>query len=410
MRVALITLGCRVNQAESSLIEGSLKHSGATIVDLNDNPDVCIVNTCTVTANSDRSSRQLIRKAARTGARVIVTGCYSQLRPHELGAIPGVSKVIENTKKYDIVKMLAGKQSEIAFNSHSRSRPHLKVQDGCNFSCSYCAVPQARGRSRSVPLQDVLQRAQAIEAAGYREIVLTGIHLGTYGHDLPTRSDLNELLKELLLTTEAVRFRLSSLEVGEVNDELIEIMQSNRICNHLHLPLQSGSNRVLQLMRRSYTFDQYRNKVLMLFDRVENISLGTDVLVGFPGEGDSDFEDTLTLLKDLPLSYLHIFPFSSRPGTEAQKMPGTLKKEVRSGRLRQLHDLDTAKRESYARLQLNKMLSVIIEESHGENLVCGTAANYLKILVRQDSYNKGSLVSVRPTDYVRGMLQAIAIS
>lgn len=410
MRVALLTLGCRVNQAESSLIEGSLKHSGAIIVDLKDNPDVCIVNTCTVTANSDRSSRQLIRRAARAGARVIVTGCYSQLRPHELRAIPGVAEVVENSKKYEVVRMLAGEHSKITFNSYSRSRPHLKVQDGCDFSCSYCAVPRARGRSRSVPLQDILERAQAIEAAGYREIVITGIHLGTYGHDLPKRSDLNELLKKLLSATEAVRFRLSSLEVGEVDDELIEIMQSKRICNHLHLPLQSGSNKVLRLMRRTYTIAHYQKKVLLLYDRVRNISLGTDVMVGFPGEGDSDFTDTLTLLTDLPLSYLHIFPFSPRPGTEAQKLPVTMTKEVRAKRLGQLHDLDIAKRDSYNRHQIGRRLEVIIEDIDGENTLRGTTENYLKILVRQHGRDKGSLLCVRPTDYIQGMLHAIAIS
>lgn len=410
MRVALLTLGCRVNQAESSVLEGTLKSNGAVIVELADKPDVCIVNTCTVTSRSDYSSRQLVRRAARAGARVIVTGCYSQLRPDELTAIAGVTEVVDNSRKYDIVSMLTGQRTVMSFNHSARSRPHLKVQDGCNFRCSYCSVPHARGPSRSVPIGDAVERAQAIESAGYGEIVLTGIHLGTYGHDLELKSNLNILLKRLLAATNAVRFRLSSLEIGEINDELMDIMQSGRICNHLHIPLQSGSDNILRIMNRRYTTAHYRKMTRLIFGKVDNLSLGTDVIVGFPGEGEDDFSDTIELIDELPFSYLHIFPYSRRPGTAAANMGGTPAKETVSERLALLHDLDARKRDSYRKRQLGRRLEVMVEGPREEGMMCGTSSNYLKILFPAKGHDKGTLVSVGLTEVIDGMLRGIAIS
>ncbi len=410
MRVALLTLGCRVNQAESAVIEGTLKENGVIIVDLKDNPDICIVNTCTVTSKSDYNSRQLVRRAARAGSKVIVTGCYSQLRPHDVRAIPGVAEVVENRKKYEIAKMLTGKSTDLSFSLSSRSRPHLKVQDGCNFRCSYCSVPQARGSSLSVVPEEVIQRAQAIESKGYREIVLTGIHLGTYGQDLRVKSTLNILLKKLLVATHFVRFRLSSLEIGEISDEILEIMQSQRICNHLHVPLQSGSTEILRLMSRRYSADHYRRRVLLFSEKIDNLSLGTDVIVGFPGEGDEEFYHTRNLIRDIPFSYLHIFPYSPRPGTRAASMRATSSREAVAGRLAVLRDLAAVKRDAYMRRQLNRRLAVILEDSRGENLRCGTSGNYLKILVSVHGHGKGTLVYVRPTELVDGMLRGSTIS
>jgi threonylcarbamoyladenosine tRNA methylthiotransferase MtaB len=284
MKVTLLTLGCRVNQSESAVIEGSLQAAGATIVDLNDNPDFCIVNTCTVTAKSDYNSRQIIRRAAKTGARIIVTGCYSQLRPDVVGEIPGVVRVVGNEKKFEIPQLLSDEPTPLFFGSYRHSRPSLKVQDGCNFRCSYCAVPRARGNSRSVAAEEVVRRVREIVAGGYKELVLTGIHLGTYGHDLPEKITLNILIKKILQDTKIHRIRLSSLEVGEVDDELIEIFQDKRICKHLHVPLQSGSNRVLKLMKRTYNIGNYTSRIEAIISRTDNLSLGTDIIIGFPGE------------------------------------------------------------------------------------------------------------------------------
>lgn len=410
MRVALLTLGCRVNQAESAVLEGTLKENGVTIVELKDNPDVCIVNTCAVTSKSDYNSRQLIRRAARTGSKVIVTGCYSQLKRHDVSAIPGVEGVVDNREKYEIAKMLTGKSADLSFSLSSRSRPHLKVQDGCNFRCSYCSVPQARGPSRSVDPEKVIERAQAIESRGYGEIVLTGVHLGTYGYDLDVRSNLTSLLKKLMVKTHYVRFRLSSLEIGEISDEILEIMQSGRICNHLHVPLQSGSTGILRLMRRRYTADFYKERMLFFSEKIDNLSIGTDVIVGFPGEGDEEFSQTVKLIRDIPFSYLHVFPYSRRPGTMAAGMKADLSRKAAAERVAVLRDLGSDKKDAYMRLQLNKRLEVILEESRGENLVCGTSANYLKILVPRQGHVKGSLVYVRPTEVIEGMLRASTIS
>ncbi len=410
MRVAILTLGCRVNQAESSVLEGTLKENGVTIVQLQDNPDVCIVNTCTVTAKGDYNSRQLVRRAARAGAGVIVTGCYSQLSPSEVRAIPGVSEVVDNRKKYDIVTMLTGRPADLVYNLSSRSRPHLKVQDGCNFKCSYCSVPLARGGSRSILPEEAIERAQAIGSSGHKEIVLTGIHLGSYGQDLKVKSNLNILLKRLLDETDIARFRLSSLEIGELNAELVEIMQNKRICNHLHLPLQSGSDKMLRLMNRQYDAAHYRDAIQFVADKVDNVSLGTDVIVGFPGEGDDEFNDTWHLINDLPFSYLHIFPYSVRPGTKAESMLATASKKVVAERLVSLRNLAALKKGSYMARQVGRGLDVIIEDSREGNLISGTSANYQKILVPAAGLIKGMLVYVRPTGIIDGMLRGIAIS
>lgn len=410
MRVALLTLGCRVNQAESAVLEGTLKENGVTIVELKDNPDVCIVNTCAVTSKSDYNSRQMIRRAARTGSKVIVTGCYSQLKRHDVSAIPGVEGIVDNREKYEIAKMLTGKSADLSFSLSSRSRPHLKVQDGCNFRCSYCSVPQARGPSRSVDPEKVIERAQAIESRGYGEIVLTGVHLGTYGYDLDVRSSLTSLLKKLMVKTHCVRFRLSSLEIGEISDEILEIMQSGRICNHLHVPLQSGSTEILRLMRRRYTADFYKERMLLFSEKIDNLSIGTDVIVGFPGEGDEEFSQTVKLIRDIPFSYLHVFPYSRRPGTMAAGMKTNLSRKAAAGRVAILRDLGSDKKDAYMRLQVNRRLEVILEESRGENLVCGTSANYLKVLVPHQGHVKGSLVYVRPAEVIEGMLRASTIS
>lgn len=410
MKVSVLTLGCRVNQSESSVLEGTLKENGVNIVELHDNPDICIVNTCSVTSKSDYNSRQLVRRAARAGAKVIVTGCYSQLRPLEVKAIPGVAEVVENTKKYEIVKMLTGSQTELSFSLSSRSRPHLKVQDGCNFRCSYCSVPLARGASRSLLPDVVIERARAMESRGYKEIVLTGIHLGMYGYDLSGKPNLNILLKRLLHATNIVRFRLSSLEIGEIDEDLVEMMQSGRICNHLHIPLQSGSDKILRVMGRNYTVDRYRKRVSLISQKVENLSLGSDVIVGFPGEGEKEFSDTRQLLSDLPFSYLHIFPYSPRPGTRAASMRSTSSREDVTRRLQELHSLDGRKREQYKTRQLDRKLEVILEDLRGGTMMIGTSRNYLKILVPSVGLDKGSLVYVRPTAIIEGAVYGIVIT
>jgi len=395
MKVSVLTLGCRVNQSESDIIEGNLKKFGWSIVGLSEYPDYCIVNTCTETAKSDYQSRQLIRRAVRSGAKVIVTGCYSQLRPDEIRKIGGVVDIVENNKKLNIIKMLSNNNESITFSYSNKSRPYLKVQDGCNLTCTYCTVPMARGRSRSLEISESLKRAKEIEANGYKEIVLTGINLGSYGHDLIPKVKLSDLLKILLKETKISRIRLSSIEIKEVDNEIFELLQEQRICKHLHLPLQSGDDTILRLMNRMYTSKEYVTTIENIINRVPDIAIGTDVILGFPGEGDKEFLNTKRLLDSLPIAYMHIFPFSSRPNTLASKMSMQNAPSVKRARFNELNALNMKKKNAYILSQINKTLDIIIEGQCTDNTSLGTSSNYLKVKMTSNGYPKGAHVYVR---------------
>ena len=395
MKISVLTLGCKVNQSESYSLESNLIKRGCSIVPLQDNPDYSIINTCTVTSKSDYQSRQLIRRSLRSGVKVIVTGCYAQTRPNEIKAIDDTIQIVNNTNKSNIIKMIA---SDIECNKsyyYKRSRAYLKVQDGCNFSCTYCVVPQARGRSRSIKLSEVIKKAREFEKTGFKEIVLTGIHLGLYGHDLSPKLTLSELIKILLKNTEIQRIRLSSLEINEITDEIIELLQDNRICSHLHIPLQSGDEYILKCMNRNYNVNKFVSKVDNIAKKVKDISIGTDVIVGFPGEGNKEFINTKNIIKSLPFSYLHIFPFSKRPNTMAFTMKEQNTKIIKHERYLQLNALNIKKRAEYMSAYIDKTLDIIIEEEGEGNTVVGTSSNYLKICIPSFSYNKGTLIRVR---------------
>jgi len=395
MKVSVLTLGCRVNQSESDIIGSSLKKIGWSIVDLSEHPDYCIVNTCTVTAKSDYQSRQLIRRAVRAGAKVIVTGCYSQLRPEEVNNIEGVCRIVNNNNKLSIINMIAANNARITFSHVGRSRPYLKIQDGCNFFCTYCTVPLSRGKSRSLGPLEVIQRARVIEAAGYHEIVLTGIHLGLYGYDLKPQSKLSEIIKSILNNTNIKRIRLSSIEIKEVDNELIELLQEERICKHIHLPLQSGDDTILRLMNRMYLSKNYLSVIEKIIKNISDIAIGTDVIVGFPGEGNGEFKNTKRLLDSIPLAYMHIFPFSPRPNTFAFQMANHNTSYVKRERLHELKALNERKRMAYMASQVNKTLDVIIEEKGVDHISIGTSSNYLKVKMPSNGYPKGALVRVR---------------
>lgn len=406
MKVSFLTLGCRVNQSESSVIEGTLKENGVTMVGLSENPDFCIVNTCAVTAKGDYNSRQLIRRAVRSGAKVIVTGCYSQLKSDNVKSMPGVFEVVDNARKFDIVKMITSVDVDLCYGSHGRSRPYLKIQDGCNLRCSYCAVPFARGKSSSIPEEEVIEKVQIIESRGYNEVVLTGIHIGSYGRDLTLKSNLKKVLKRILCETRIRRIRLSSLEITEVDEEFIEIIEDERICRHLHLPLQSGSDTILRLMRRGYSSSEFSLRLQSIAGRIDNISLGTDILVGFPGERDEDFNATFDLMRSLPISYMHIFPFSVRPGTDASKMKGQIDDLTIKMRTEKLADLNRSKKRGYMERQINNPLDIILEESMGSGVYSGTSGNYLKVRASVRGHSKGNIVYVRPARVAGDFLDA----
>ena len=406
MKVSVLTLGCRVNQSESDIIEGNLKNFGWSIVGLSEYPDYCIVNTCTVTAKSDYQSRQLIRRAVRSGAKVIVTGCYSQLRPDEIRKIGGVVDIVDNNNKLNIIKMLSNDNSSVTFSYSNKSRPYLKVQDGCNLACTYCTVPSARGRSRSLEISEAVKRAEEIEANGYNEIVLTGINLGSYGHDLCPKVKLSYLLKTLLKETKNLRIRLSSIEIRKVDDELIELLQEKRICDHIHLPLQSGDNTILRRMNRMYTSEEYLSTIESITKRLPEIAIGTDVIAGFPGEGDKEFLNTMKLLDSIPLAYMHIFPFSPRPNTLASKMLTQNASSINGERLSELKALNFKKKKAYMSSQINKTLDVITEEQYADSISFGTSSNYLKVKVFTNGHPKGSLICVRVSEIQGDIIKA----
>jgi len=409
MKVSVLTLGCRVNQSESDIIEGNLKRLGWTITDLSEHPDYCIINTCTVTAKSDYQSRQLIRRAVRAGAKVIITGCYSQLRPEDILGIKGVFRIVDNENKLNIVKMLSNNKESITFSFGSRSRPYLKIQDGCNYACSYCTVPLARGRSRSLEVSEVIKQAGEIEASGYNEVVLTGIHLGSYGHDLKPKTKLSELLKSLLKKTEIRRIRLSSIEIKDVDNELIDLLQEDRICRHVHLPLQSGDDTILRLMNRLYSSKDYVSTLENVLKKVPGIAIGTDVIAGFPGEGDKEFKNTKGLLDCIPIAYMHIFPYSPRPNTLASKMANENTSAGKRDRLNELKILNAKKKMAYMLSQINKTLDVIIEEQGEDNTYIGTTSNYLKVRLPSNGCRRRDLVRVRISNIEENLLSGDSV-
>lgn len=404
MKVSLLTLGCKVNQAEMSDIERALRGQGHEIVGLRENPDICIVNTCTVTSKSDYQSRQLIRRAGRTGARVIVSGCYSELNQEVVGRMAGVDKVVANPNKSYIIEMITCKsEGNTLTKAAGRSRYFLKVQDGCNNSCSYCIVPRARGSSRSVPPHKIIENVKKAVDEGYRELVLTGIHLGQYGVDLEGES-LSGLVANILNNTHIERLRLSSIEVNEVDDRLLGLLESPRMARHLHIPLQSGDDIVLRKMNRTYDTTLFRDVVAGVAERLPNIAIGTDVIAGFPQESEAAFNNTIDLIRELPLSYLHVFPYSRRPETPAAEMEDIVGDAARKERASMLREMGAKKKESYMSRQIGNTLGTLIESRISRDAWRGTSSNYLKVRVRDRALRRGSIVPIRVEELREGEL------
>jgi threonylcarbamoyladenosine tRNA methylthiotransferase MtaB len=411
MKIAIQTLGCKVNQSESASIEGNLLNNNHQIVKHDDTPDICIINTCTVTAKSDYQSRQLIRKAARSGAKVIVTGCYAQLKPDDLANIEGVTKVIGNADKNNILNIIAGldgitDKETIKITSpdfplfkqpyHStRTRAFLKIQDGCNLSCSYCAINRARGKSRSLNVENAIKSALSMEKDGYKEIVLTGIHIGSYGFDLNPRSSLSEIVHTLSGACPKIRFRLSSLEPSEINRELLLLLKRNNICNHLHVPLQSGSDKILKSMNRGYSTSSFKQVINRIVKEYPQTSIGTDVIVGFPGETEEDFNHTMQFIESMPFSYLHVFPYSRRPDTRAFSMDEQIKDTIKKDRVKKLLELGKIMKINYLTKHLGSTLNVIVEKtSSTHGYYNAISDNYLKLLVKGNGIRPGDRLDV----------------
>ncbi|MCL4457639.1 MAG: tRNA (N(6)-L-threonylcarbamoyladenosine(37)-C(2))-methylthiotransferase MtaB [Nitrospirae bacterium] len=398
-------------------MEHALNNSGHQIVKMPENPDLCVINTCTVTAKSDYQSRQMIRRALNSKAKVIVTGCYAQLNKDFLKNTYSDITVIENKDKSNIINRIIQNISSNTgkfINTHSiaplssnlsRHRPIVKVQDGCNYSCSYCAIHIARGKSKSVPVEEVINQIKRYESMGYNEVVLTGIHLGTYGLDLKLEKSLSILLKNILKNTVIPRIRLSSLEIREFDEELLEVIAEDRICNHLHIPLQSGDDSILKLMNRMYSSHDFISGIEKILKRLPDVSIGTDVIVGFPSEGKSEFKNTGQMIESIPFSYLHVFPYSKRPGTKAMELPGEVTEALKKERATMLREIGAAKKAGYIRRNIGKTLDAVIENRVKEGLL-GTTRNYIKILIEgKNNLTEGMLANV----HVSGLKNNFAV-
>jgi len=321
LRICLLSLGCKVNQAEIIEMERALSANGHELVGLDARPEVCVVNTCSVTARSDSQSRQLIRRAGRLGARIIVTGCYAELNKEEAASIDGVERVVNNANKSHIINILNGNSKcSTLYKAESRTRRILKIQDGCDFECSYCIVWKARGRSRSLSRRKVVEQVEKAVLDGVEEVILTGVHLGLYGRDCKPDDSVSGLVEELFQKTRIKRLRLSSLEINEIDDRLLDLMDDGRLCRHLHIPLQSGDDGVLRLMRRGYDALFFMRRVDQIARRIPGIAIGTDVIAGFPVESEEAFSRTCEVVRSMPFSYVHVFRYSRRPGTVASRM------------------------------------------------------------------------------------------
>ncbi|QOX79268.1 tRNA (N(6)-L-threonylcarbamoyladenosine(37)-C(2))-methylthiotransferase MtaB [Trichlorobacter lovleyi] len=395
-RFAVATLGCKVNQFETADMVEQLKADGWQLVPFTAEADLYLINSCTVTARSDAESRRLIRRARRANplARVVATGCYAQVAPSDLQALPELNLVLGNEEKHDLVLHMERGEHRVtdltslktsgplrltSFSEHTRA--FLQIQNGCETGCSYCIVPIARGPSRSVPPQEVTEAVSRLVGSGYQEVVLTGIHMGAYGLDLSPCSSLTELVLLLEKQNAIHRLRLGSIEPNELTDGLLALFKhSTRLCHHLHIPLQSGSDSVLQRMGRGYDTNFYANRITTAAQLLPDAFIAADLIAGFPGETEQEFSETCTFVASLPLADLHLFPYSIRPGTKAAAMSGHLKPAIIKERAERLRGIAADKRAAFQQRFIGKPLPVLGQRHNPvTGLMTGLSRNYLEV-------------------------------
>lgn len=416
--VAFHTLGCKVNTYESEAMLRIFKEDGYQEVGFKEEADVYVINTCTVTNTGDSKSRQMIRKAVRNNPKAIicVVGCYSQVAVKEIEQIEGIgvilgtqhrNRIVDFVKQYEregktIVKvenvMQLRKFEDLNIDAFKNTRAFLKIQDGCNNFCTYCIIPYARGRVRSRERESVLKQAQTLVDNGYVEIVLTGIHTAGYGEDLDHYS-FYDLLVDLVNVKGLKRLRISSIETSQISDEIIELIGSNPIVvEHLHVPIQSGCDTVLKRMNRKYTVIEYKEKLSKIRELLPTISFTTDVIVGFPGETEEEFETTYQTIQEVGFSELHVFPYSPRKNTPAANMKEQVNGKIKQERVNRLLDLSKALNQFYAKKQIGKTLPVLFETKE-DSYVVGHADNYLKVKVKTNQDLIGEIKNVIIEEY-----------
>ena len=416
--IAFHTLGCKVNTYESNAMLKIFQDAGYQEVDFKEVADVYVINTCTVTNTGDSKSRQMIRKAIRKNPEAVVcaVGCYSQVAPEDIEQIEGIGVVLGTQYRKEIVDLVEEYQKtnqkivkvdsvknlrkfeDLNIDRFKNTRAFLKIQDGCNNFCTYCIIPYARGRVRSRKPESVLKQAELLVSRGYVEIVLTGIHTAGYGEDLENYS-FYDLLVDLVKIKGLKRLRISSIETSQITDEIIDLIGSNDIIvDHLHVPLQSGCDATLKRMNRKYTTEQYLEKINKIRSYLPNIAFTTDVIVGFPGETDEEFQATYDFIKKVNYSQLHVFPYSPRKNTPAAKMKDQVNDQVKHQRVERLLELSKQLNSDFAMKQIDKTLKVLFEKRLGDYLI-GHASDYLQVKVKTNENVIGEIVNIKIEKY-----------
>ena len=434
MKVAFTTLGCRTNQHDTAEMQVILKKEGYAIVDSSETADIYVINTCTVTARSDYSSRLAVKKslAINENATVIFTGCYAQLNPEDSSKMKGLDIVLGNADKLKIAEVLKAKLKNDSLQKKSslaevymsdihadrefqtlpvtqfqgRTKAFIKVQTGCDESCSFCTVVRARGSSASDTRENILDNVRHAIDGGYKEITLTGINLGTWGMDFHLKETFSSLVEDIANLNGNFRVRLSSINPMEIDDHLIELIsQHEKICPHLHIPLQSGDTEVLSKMRRNYNADQYKHIARRAVDRIPSLGLGADVIVGFPSESEENFESTRRLIKELPFSYLHVFSYSPRSGTEAHNFKNNIKNITKKERNLILNDLVKEKARQFYKSFIGKKVTVLVEErKQADGVLKGYSEHYIPVSIDTEGFLQNQLVSVLITEIRKNKL------
>lgn len=433
LKVAFHTLGCKVNQHDSAIMAALFQDAGYTIVDFNDKADVYVVNTCTVTHLSDRKSRQMIRRAAgeNPDATVVVCGCYAQTAKNELEALDEVDLIIGTNERHRVVEAVEEFRANHVKTAympdddelfvyedlpHERvsgmTRAYVKVQEGCDQFCAYCIIPYARGPLRSRSEEDTIAEINMLVDKGYKEVILTGIHLGAYGRGVKDQTcDLTGLCRRILDETKIERLRLGSLEGIEVTDELIDMIATNpRMAQHLHLPLQSGCDRTLEAMRRPYDSEAFRDMMRSIRQRVPDIAITTDLMVGFPDETEEDFKESLVFCNDIAFANMHIFKYSMRGGTPAAAMTGQIDPQIKERRAKQMADVAQKNKHEYEQRFVGKTLRILVEEQNKEGLWTGHSSNYLFVAFPGEEIQSGDFVDVKLTEAGKNHLLGEIIS
>lgn len=412
-RVSFHTLGCKLNFSESSTLAREFERGGYLRVEPSEATDVAVINSCSVTEHADKKCRNIIRKIHRRNPNAIiaVTGCYAQLKPEDIAKIEGVNIVLGNNDKGDLYRRVEELRettnTEVyscsveemtrffaAYSSGDRTRSFLKVQDGCDYKCAYCTIHYARGHSRNIPIADIVAEAREIVAAGQKEIVITGINTGDFGRT--TGEKFIDLLRALDEVEGVERYRISSIEPNLITDEIIELCaKSSKFVPHFHIPLQSGSTHILGLMRRRYTADRYRERIAKIREMMPDAFLGVDVIVGFPGEGEEEFMETYRLLEEVGASFLHIFPFSERPGTPAVDMPNKVQPRISTERVQRLEALSSRLHKAFAERYLGSEREVLFESTDRNGLMYGYTDNYLRVSAPYDTALINNICRVR---------------